>query len=120
MTDQRWIDTAYTLLEMAKRSDPLFWSRDKFDSLSKAWGYALQRANLEPEWLYRGVSRFYEQNTSGDRPLVGHIISAARTEQRLYFDSPAGQAQAQEERRKREDERQKQLEEGTWHPVGTK
>lgn len=102
---------------MCKKTSPTFWSTDKFDTLSNSWGFTFERVGLEPEWLYRGVARFFAYDTTGERPTVGQILAAARKEHQIYMDSPEGQARAAELRRQREDEREQQLRDGTWRPI---
>lgn len=116
MAGPTWEYAARCVLTQCKDMSPTFWSVDKFDTLSVAWGAVFASARVSLNFLLAGVTRWYMQDTTGDRPTPGQIIAAAKIERSIWEATPEGQREAERRHREMEDERDKLLAEGRFRP----
>ena len=107
-----WEFAAQCVLRYCKQFSPNFWSSDKFPALTTAWAAAFARANIDLDYLMRGVTRWYEKDTTGGRPTPGQIIAEAKAERQAYERTPEGLKKAEERYIQMEEERDRLLAEG--------
>lgn len=115
-----WDKVAATTLRMCKDIDPLFYSQEVQSRMARGWGIVMSKSGLRPADIYEGVTTYYASAEPGDRPSVGSILQAARKAVQVRELCPDRREEVIEQRRKREQERDEALKNGTWTPKGVR
>lgn len=115
-----WDKTAREVLRMCRDLDPRFYGAERQAQMVPAWAWALESSGITRRAALRAPAEHYANSTDDERPTIGQIIAAAKRWQQRYDNTPEGKAEAEKRRQARQEERDKQLAEGTWRPKGVR
>lgn len=116
--DEQWENVARRLLRMCKTIDPTFWGEERQQLMVKGWAITLAGSNLPVKAIYAAPAEYYRRNSTGERPSLGQLITAARNWQQKYELTPEGKNAAKQLREKRRQEIDEAIKNGTWTPKG--
>lgn len=110
----RYTQVATRVLMACKKIQPSFYSPAANPDLPATWGYVMA-CKPYPELVYLEAVAAYYANTTGDeRPGVGDIVHYAGVVRDRWEGDPDRRQLLRQHRQQRQDERDRQIEAGTF------